>query len=44
MLLSIVMPVYNEEQFLTTIIKMVQRVDLGDLERGIDRGGRLLPG
>ena len=33
MLLSIVMPVYNEEKFLTTIIKQVQKVDLGDLER-----------
>ncbi len=33
MLLSIVMPVYNEEKFLTTIIKLVQNVDLGDIER-----------
>jgi glycosyltransferase involved in cell wall biosynthesis len=33
MLLSIVMPVFNEEQFLETIIKRVQKVDLGDMER-----------
>jgi glycosyltransferase involved in cell wall biosynthesis len=33
MLLSIVMPVYNEEQFLKTIIERVQKVDLGDMER-----------
>ena len=33
MLLSIVMPVYNEEQFLEEIVKQVQAVDLGDLER-----------
>ncbi|MGD9124363.1 MAG: glycosyltransferase family 2 protein [Desulfarculaceae bacterium] len=33
MLLTIVMPVYNEEQFLEEIIKRVQAVDLGDIER-----------
>ena len=33
MLLSIVMPVFNEEQYLEKIIRMVQAVDLGDLER-----------
>lgn len=33
MLLSIVMPVYNEEAFLREIISRVQAVDLGDLER-----------
>lgn len=33
MLLSIVMPVYNEEQFLDEIVRQVQAVDLGDLER-----------
>lgn len=33
MLLSIVMPVYNEEQFLEEIVRQVQAVDLGELER-----------
>lgn len=33
MLLSIIMPVYNEERFLLEIIKQVQAVDLGELER-----------
>jgi len=33
MLLSIVMPAYNEEQFIEEIIKRVQAVDLGEIER-----------
>ena len=33
MLLSIVMPCYNEEQFLEEIVRRVQAVDLGDMER-----------
>ena len=33
MLLSIVMPVYNEEQFVAEIIRRVQAVDLGEIER-----------
>ena len=33
MLLTIVMPVYNEEKFLEDIVNRVQAVDLGDLER-----------
>ena len=33
MLLSVVMPVYNEENFLAEIVRRVQAVDLGDLER-----------
>ena len=33
MLLTIVMPVYNEEKFLEDIVSRVQAVDLGDLER-----------
>lgn len=33
MLLTIVMPVYNEEQFLEEIVRQVQAVDLGDMER-----------
>jgi glycosyltransferase involved in cell wall biosynthesis len=33
MLLSIVMPCYNEEQFLEKIVRLVQAVDLGELER-----------
>ncbi|MCB2226493.1 MAG: glycosyltransferase family 2 protein [Desulfarculaceae bacterium] len=33
MLLSVVMPVFNEEKFLREIIRQVQAVDLGDLER-----------
>ncbi len=33
MLLSIVMPVYNEERFLEKIVGLVQAVDLGELER-----------
>lgn len=32
MLLSVVMPVYNEENFLAQIVKQVQAVDLDDLE------------
>ncbi len=33
MLLSVVMPVYNEYRFLPQIVRQVQAVDLGDLER-----------
>ncbi len=33
MLLSIVMPCYNEEQFLEEIVRRVQAVDLGEMER-----------
>lgn len=33
MLLSIVMPVYNEEAYLEEIVRRVQAVDLGDMER-----------
>ena len=33
MLLSVVMPVFNEEQFLANIVRQVQAVDLGDMER-----------
>ncbi|MCF8031584.1 MAG: glycosyltransferase family 2 protein [Desulfarculaceae bacterium] len=33
MLLSVVMPVYNEEKFLAEILRQVQAVDLGDMER-----------
>jgi glycosyltransferase involved in cell wall biosynthesis len=33
MLLSIIMPCYNEEQFLEEIVRRVQAVDLGELER-----------
>lgn len=33
MLLTIVMPVYNEERFLAEIVRRVQAVDLGELER-----------
>ena len=33
MLLSIVMPVYNEENFLREIVSRVQAVDLGEMER-----------
>ena len=32
MLLSVVMPVYNEEKFLLQIVKQVQAVNLEDLE------------
>lgn len=50
MLLTIVMPAFNEEQFIEEIIKQVQAVDLGDLERELlivddcstDRTGQLL--
>lgn len=33
MLLTVVMPVFNEENFLAQIVRQVQAVDLGDLER-----------
>ena len=33
MLLSVVMPVYNEYRLLPQIVRQVQAVDLGDLER-----------
>ncbi|MCB2185131.1 MAG: glycosyltransferase family 2 protein [Deltaproteobacteria bacterium] len=50
MLLTIVMPVYNEEDFLHEIIRRVQAADLGELERELvvvddcsrDRGPEIL--
>ena len=33
MLLTVVMPVYNEQKFLTQIVRQVQAVDLGPVER-----------
>jgi len=33
LLLTVVMPVFNEENFLAQIVRQVQAVDLGDLER-----------
>jgi glycosyltransferase involved in cell wall biosynthesis len=50
MLLSIVMPVYNEEGFLEEIVSRVQAVDLGDIERELimvddcsaDASGRIM--
>lgn len=52
MLLSIVMPVYNEEHYLREIVRRVQAVDLGAMERELimvddcstDGGGSIMDG